>query len=105
MGLKRNQPARKAYYHRRWATNQRILNVQTLSMKSENAKICFEPLAGKGNYYEYFMPYKNDGRNNYPRGKYFGPDTRASATWLKAQKIYSYKSIRNSWALPRQKLL
>ena len=67
-------------------TKQRIQNVQALTINRENGIICFEPLSGKGTYYVYYLPYKNEGRSNYPRGKYLVPDTTASPSWLASFK-------------------
>ncbi len=36
-----------------------------------------------GTYYVYYMPYRNEGRSNYPKGVYLQPETTASADWLK----------------------
>ena len=63
-------------------TQQKINNVSVLSLNRESGEIVFEPVSGKGNYYIYYMPYKNEGRSNYPRGTYLKPETTASAGWL-----------------------
>lgn len=63
-------------------TNQRVLNVKLNSITRENGDIYFEPTSGAGDYYVYYMPYKNEGRSNYPKGVYLRPDTTASLTWL-----------------------
>jgi hypothetical protein len=36
----------------------------------------------KGQYYIYYMPYKNEGRSNYPKGVYPPVENTASTTWL-----------------------
>ncbi|HWH62818.1 MAG TPA: glycoside hydrolase domain-containing protein, partial [Ginsengibacter sp.] len=64
-------------------TGQRILNVKTATLNREYGEIYFEPVSGTGTYYVYYMPYKNEGRSNYPRGIYLRPDTTASAVWLR----------------------
>lgn len=63
-------------------TGQKILNVKTGSINNEYGEIYFEPLSGKGNYYIYYMPSKNEGRSNYPKGVYLKPENTASAEWL-----------------------
>ncbi len=63
-------------------TQQKISNLNILTLNREWAEVVFEPTSGKGNYYIYYMPYKNEGRSNYPRGTYLKPDTTASAAWL-----------------------
>jgi len=63
-------------------THQKVLNVKTASINRETGEIYFEPVSGKGIYYIYYMPYKNEGRSNYPKGVYLGPENTASADWL-----------------------
>jgi hypothetical protein len=65
-------------------TQQRILNVKAININRESGEIYFEPTSGSGDYYVYYMPYKNEGRSNYPRGVYLKPDTTVSSTWLNA---------------------
>ncbi|RFM30598.1 hypothetical protein DXN05_01550 [Deminuibacter soli] len=64
------------------AQNHRIDNVFTENITREAGDIYFQPVQGKGTYYVYYLPYKNEGRSNYPRGVYVKADTTASATWL-----------------------
>lgn len=63
-------------------TTQRILNVKSGNLNRESGEIYFQPMPGAGTYYVYYMPYKNEGRSNYPKGAYLKPDTTASAEWL-----------------------
>jgi len=63
-------------------THQKVLNVKTGSINRESGEIYFEPLSGKGIYYIYYMPYKNEGRSNYPKGVYLAPENTASTNWL-----------------------
>jgi len=63
-------------------TDQRVRNVAAKNISRESGEIYFEPLSGAGTYYLYYMPYKNEGRSNYPKGVYLSPDTTAAATWL-----------------------
>jgi hypothetical protein len=65
------------------ATNHRILNVLPGDIRREYGEIFFEPISGAGTYYVYYMPYKNEGRSNYPKGIYLKPDSTASKEWLK----------------------
>ena len=67
-------------------TQQRILNVSAVNINRESGEVYFEPTSGSGIYYIYYMPYKNEGRSNYPKGVYLKPDTTASAEWLNAIK-------------------
>ena len=64
------------------ATGQHILNVLPADIRREYGEIFFEPISGAGTYYVYYMPYKNEGRSNYPKGVYLKPDSTASKQWL-----------------------
>jgi hypothetical protein len=63
-------------------TKQKVLNVKTGIINNESGEIYFEPVSGKGQYYIYYMPYKNEGRSNYPKGVYLKPETTAEKGWL-----------------------
>lgn len=65
-------------------TQQRVMNVKSATLNREYGEIFFEPVSGKGTYYVYYMPYKNEGRSNYPKGIYLKPDTTAFTEWLNA---------------------
>lgn len=63
-------------------TGSRIANAATGAITRESGDIYFAPVSGKGMYYVYYLPYKNEGRSNYPKGIYWRPDTTASQQWL-----------------------
>lgn len=63
-------------------TGGKVLNVKTVTATREQGDICFEPVSGKGDYYIYYLPSKNEGRNNYPKGVYLSPENTASDSWL-----------------------
>ena len=63
-------------------TGQKITNVKVGTINRESGELIFEPTSGKGIYYVYYMPYKNEGRSNYPQGVYLKPENTASAAWL-----------------------
>ncbi|MEP6927484.1 MAG: glycoside hydrolase domain-containing protein [Ginsengibacter sp.] len=63
-------------------TQQKILNVKSATLNREYGEIYFDPASGKGTYYVYYMPYKNEGRSNYPKGVYLKPENTASEEWL-----------------------
>ena len=63
-------------------TKQKITNVKLGTINRETGELVFEPTSGKGTYFVYYMPYKNEGRSNYPKGIYLKPENTASATWL-----------------------
>jgi hypothetical protein len=63
-------------------TKQKVTNIKTGLINRESGELYFEPTSGKGTYFVYYMPYKNEGRSNYPKGVYLKPETKASAEWL-----------------------
>ncbi len=76
-------PERKRIIVQDSATGKRVRNVRVWSVTREEGDIVFEPISGEGTYYVYYLPYRNEGRSNYPRGVYWKPDTTASDAWLK----------------------
>lgn len=63
------------------AIGQKINNVSTRLITGDKGDIIFEPVSGAGRYYVYYMPYKNEGRANYPKGTYLQPEHTATAEW------------------------
>ena len=68
------------------ATGVRVRNVWVRSVTREVGDILFEPVSGRGCYYIYYEPYRNEGRSNYPKGVYWRPDTTAETGWLEKVK-------------------
>jgi hypothetical protein len=58
-----------------------IKNVNPGIINREYGDIYFGPVAGPGKYYVYYMPYRNEGHSNYPKGIYLKPDTITSQDW------------------------
>jgi hypothetical protein len=87
-------------------TGAPITNVYPLAINREVGEIIFEPKTVPGDYYVYYMPYKSEGRKNYPNVKYDLPLSTADASWLSAiglppGKQASFKP--DSW--PRAKVI
>ncbi|MBB3053765.1 glycoside hydrolase domain-containing protein [Mucilaginibacter gotjawali] len=78
-----NDPQNKRIIVEDGATHQKVVNTKTGTLNREYGEIYFEPVSGKGVYYVYYLPYKNEGRSNYPKGVYLKPENIASADWLK----------------------
>ena len=72
-------------------TGQLVNNVYCGNINRESGDIIFEPIAGPGKYYVYFMPYRNEGRSNYPRGVYLPAKTTAGGAWLSAVQQVAVK--------------
>lgn len=68
------------------ATSRRIKNVKTGPIDRESGEISFEPVSGPGTYYIYYLPFKVNGRANYPVAHYLKRTETASAAWLGALK-------------------
>ncbi len=69
------------------ANGNKISNVKTGLISNEKGELVFEPVSGKGPYYVYYMPYKNEGRSNYPKGVYLAPEHTAAADWERTANI------------------
>jgi hypothetical protein len=65
-------------------TGARVINALPSHIARESGEIMFQPTSGKGTYYVYYMPYRNEQGSNYPKGIYLKPDTTASPKWLAA---------------------
>jgi len=82
------------------ATHQRVLNVKTGEINRVFGNVYFETVSGKGTYYVYYMPYKNEGRSNYPKGVYLSPENTSSPDWLgmfqeKNMSVVTVKEIQS----------
>jgi len=60
--------------------NLPVKNVIRLDINRESGKLVFEPVAGAGDYYIYYLPYKSGG-GNYPKVNYLKPADRCDAGW------------------------
>jgi hypothetical protein len=58
-----------------------VRNLHRLSIDREKGDIAFEPVSGKGVYYVYYMPFRNEGSRNYPRSRYLEWKESASPDW------------------------
>ena len=79
------------------STNQKVLNVHANNITREHGEVYFQPVSGIGTYYIYYMPYKNEGRSNYPKGTYLAPEQTASPDWL--NKVSDTLSVRYSYEI------
>ena len=67
-------------------TGARISNASPVTLTRESGDILFQPVSGKGEYYIYYLPYRNEGHSNYPKGVFWQPDTTAAPEWLHTAK-------------------
>ncbi|MCK7518239.1 MAG: DUF6067 family protein [Ignavibacteriales bacterium] len=56
------------------STGERIIKVLPVRIGREGAEFLFEPKTVPGDYYFYYLPYKSEGRKNYPNVKYDPPE-------------------------------
>ena len=89
-------PERKRIIVQDSATGKRVNNVWVSSITRESGHIFFEPVSGKGIYYIYYLPYRNEGRSNYPKGVYWKPDSTADPSWRSQAFQYSPYSNRKA---------
>ena len=85
-----NNPENKRIIIEDGQTHKKVLNVKAGHIDRESGAIYFEPVSGKGIYYIYYMPYKNEGRSNYPKGIYLKPEETASHNWLQALSVTTH---------------
>nr|WP_258539367.1 glycoside hydrolase domain-containing protein [Chitinophaga oryzae] len=62
-------------------TQQPVSRVFPVSINREQGDIVFDPVSGKGTYYIYYLPYKNEGRPNYPKSAYLAPEPAGGNDW------------------------
>jgi len=55
-------------------SGERVVQIVPVRIDREEAAFVFEPPTVPGDYYFYYMPYKSEGRKNYPTVKYDAPD-------------------------------
>ncbi len=77
-----HEPQNKRIIVQDGQSRQLVQNVKTGNINEESGELYFEPVSGKGIYYIYYMPAKNEGRSNYPKGVYLAPLNTASEKWL-----------------------
>jgi hypothetical protein len=64
-----------------------LKNIYVVDINREFGEIIFEPVAGPGDYYVYYMPYKLTGSRNYPAARYSEPEVTADAAWLGRNRL------------------
>jgi hypothetical protein len=64
------------------SAGKRVTNVLRVVVTREAGDIVFEPIAGPGDYYVYYMPSTGEGRANYPKVTYPPFRETADAAWI-----------------------
>ena len=96
-----HEPAAKRVIIAGAKNNTLVSNVMSVSITAEKGELLFEPTQGAGTYFVYYLPYKNEGRSNYPKGVYLKPATAndswqaqaKTATRFATASISAYQSI------------
>jgi hypothetical protein len=65
------------------AAGNEVANVVRLRIDREVGEIAFEPIAGSGRYFVYYLPWVSEGRSNYPTVHYPPPSRRVDAAWAR----------------------
>ena len=79
------------------SSGHRITNAVPIEVTRERGIFAFEPSAGAGEYYVYFMPYRGSVRSNYPRITYRPVDTTANGRWLAQSKLTAAEITAGQW--------
>ena len=89
-----SNPAGKRIIVQDAATGRLVPNIKSGRLDAEAGELWFEPISGAGDYYVYYMPYRNEGRSNYPKGVYLSPLATADAGWLTATQSSVAATVR-----------
>ncbi len=74
-------PAEKAVRVVAAATGAEVPNTVVVRIDNEAGDLVFQPAAGDGTYYVYYLPYETTG-GYYPRLTYLPPQTTADPAWV-----------------------
>jgi Family of unknown function (DUF6067) len=64
-----------------------VTNVRRVDISQAAGTIDFEPIAGPGRYFVYYLPFKSGGRSNYPNVTYLPVENTADSSWLAALDV------------------
>lgn len=97
-------PERKAVWVVSAATRKRVKNVVCPLLTREAGDVVFEPTAGAGTYYVYYLPYKTEGWWAFPSVVYETPKETARADWRAAHGLDEAGLAAGAWKnLPQAK--
>jgi hypothetical protein len=65
------------------ADGTRVRNVRRGHIDREAGELWFEPVAGPGTYYAYYLPFTTTGRKNYPTVTYLPVEDTSNAGWAR----------------------
>jgi hypothetical protein len=79
------------------STGRRVTNALPIEGGRETATFAFEPIAGEGEYFLYYMPYRGTVRSNYPRITYRPADTTATVRWRTLNRLAEADLTAGRW--------
>jgi hypothetical protein len=101
-----SEPEKKAVLVFDAATGKRITNAVAASMTQARGEIVFQPSAGPGKYYVYYMPLSRPAEESYGQAEYARPQETADAAWRSSEGLTAEALKTGAWrGLPRGKLL
>jgi hypothetical protein len=68
-------------------TEKQVLNLCRININREFGDFVLQPTSGPGKYYLYYLPYQMEGRSNYPKVTYPGPEQTANLEWLQSHDL------------------
>ena len=79
------------------SSGRRVTNAIPIEVDRERGTLAFEPTAGAGEYFVYYLPYRGSVRSNYPRITYRPVDTTANSRWSAQQKLTPADLAAGQW--------
>ncbi|HUS87232.1 MAG TPA: glycoside hydrolase domain-containing protein [Bacteroidales bacterium] len=70
-----------------------VTNIFPIAVTNEVGKFVFQPLAGKGTYYMYYLPGTMQGRSNYPRVNYPAANYGTDNAWIDLHNLSDSLSV------------
>ena len=70
-----------------------VTNIYPLAVTNESGEFVFQPVAGKGTYYVYYLPGTMQGRSNYPRVNYPPAKYGTDNAWIYLHNLGDSSSV------------
>ncbi|MEO8201352.1 MAG: glycoside hydrolase domain-containing protein [Gemmatimonadota bacterium] len=79
------------------SAGERVHNIVRLRIERASADLAFEPVAGAGDYYVYYLHYTGTFRSPYPKITYPPPIDSVNQGWLEANQLDSTGVANHAW--------
>src|ERR1022692_3524876 len=87
-------------------TETRVRNVARVDVNREYGDLVFQPVAGPGDYWLYYLPYTGNVKSSYPALTYRAPEQTADPAWLAQHHLTDPQKARSQLAgFPRADLV